>query len=318
LSLFKRKRNRQYNQYYKNDLPSLEIAWYTISEHKMTHPKISIVTPSYNQGEFLQRTILSVLNQNYPNIEYIIIDGGSTDNSIEIIKKYEKYLSYWVSEPDKGQADAINKGFSQATGDILAWLNSDDMYLPNAFNIAAETFMQNQNASIIYGDYIKVNAEDRCVALRRQPSYDYRTSLFGYLTVMQPASFFSRKLVFDVSMVDISYRYAMDYDLIIKLAQRGEVIHAREYLAAFRLHNQSKSVAEKDCFHNEYITVRTKNMTREPLLGELSLLHSYYKTKIFFRMLFENCLPSRLGLDSSLYKTGNYYHADSEILNNQK
>ncbi len=109
-------------------------------------PKISIVTPSYNQAEFLERTILSVLNQNYPNLEYIIIDGGSTDGSVEIIKKYEKFLAYWVSEKDKGQADAINKGFKRATGDIVAWQNSDDTYSPDALQSVAGFFRQNPNA----------------------------------------------------------------------------------------------------------------------------------------------------------------------------
>ena len=115
-------------------------------------PKISIVTPSYNQAEFLERTILSVLNQDYPNLEYIIIDGGSTDGSVEIIKKYEKYLAYWVSEKDKGQSDAINKGFQKSTGDILAWLNSDDTYLSGTLFKVVKAFQENPNADLIFGN----------------------------------------------------------------------------------------------------------------------------------------------------------------------
>ena len=129
-----------------------------------SRPKISIVTPSYNQAEFLERTILSVLNQNYPNLEYIIIDGGSTDSSAEIIKKYERYLTYWVSEPDDGQADAINKGFAKATGDILAWLNSDDLYLPGALLKVKESF-QNAGIAFLYGHSILVDKEDRVIRI---------------------------------------------------------------------------------------------------------------------------------------------------------
>src|SRR5215204_5758135 len=105
-------------------------------------PKISIVTPSYNQAEFIEETILSVINQNYPNLEYIVIDGGSTDGSVEIIKKYEQYFSYWVSEPDKGHADALNKGFAKATGEVMAWINSDDKYFPWTFATVAEVYSQ--------------------------------------------------------------------------------------------------------------------------------------------------------------------------------
>jgi len=115
-----------------------------------TYPKISIVTPSYNQAEFLERTILSVLNQNYLNLEYIIIDGGSNDGSVEIIKKYEKYLTYWVSEKDKGQGCAISKGFEKSTSDILAWLNSDDTYLPGTFYKIAKDFRQNSEVDLIF------------------------------------------------------------------------------------------------------------------------------------------------------------------------
>lgn len=270
-------------------------------------PLISIVTPSYNQGEFLERTILSVLGQEYPNVEYIIIDGSSTDNSIEIIKKYEKYLSYWVSEPDKGQADAINKGFSKSTGDILAWINSDDMYLPNAFNIAAEAFMQNPDASIIYGDYIKVDNNDKCIALRRQPSFDYRTCLYGYLTVMQPASFFRRKAYFKTGGLDISFNYALDFDIILSLAKQGQVIHTREYLAAFRLHSSSKSVAARRKFRPECIRIRVKNLGQRRKRGELAILFRIYQGRAILRMLIEGCIPSRFGRDKSNYKLSSVY-----------
>lgn len=115
-------------------------------------PRISIVTPSYNQAEFLERTIFSVLNQNYPKLEYIIIDGGSTDGSVEIIKKYDKYLTFWVSEKDNGQADAIRKGFARATGEILAWINSDDTYLPGTFLKVAKAFIKNPKVDLIFGN----------------------------------------------------------------------------------------------------------------------------------------------------------------------
>lgn len=273
-----------------------------IRNEVLSWPSISIVTPSYNQAEFLERTILSVLCQNYRNLEYIIIDGGSTDASVEIIKKYEKYLAYWVSESDQGQAEALNKGFLKSTGEILGWINSDDMYLPGAFWKTAEAFKKNEEAAIIYGDYIKVDDNDRCIALRRQPSFDYRICLYAYLTVMQPASFFQRKAFFDVGELDSSFNYALDYDLILRLARRGKVIHIKEYLAAFRLHSSSKSVTNKLRFYEEDRKVRLKHIGRQPLPGELSLLKWYYTALVFFRMLRERCLPSRLGKDADRYK----------------
>jgi glycosyltransferase involved in cell wall biosynthesis len=267
-------------------------------------PKISVVTPSYNQGEFLERTICSVLDQGYPNLEYIVIDGGSTDGSLEIIKKYEKHLSYWVSEPDQGQGDAINKGFLKSTGQILAWINSDDVYLPGAFWKIAELFNKNSNAAIVYGDYIKVDSEDKCVALRRQPSFSYRICLYGYLTIMQPASFFGRQAFLDAGGVDIAYEYAMDYDLILRLAKGRRVVHTKEYLAAFRIHSSSKSVAKKSCFRDEDRSVRIKNIGHQPFPAEFLILHLYYKVLVLFRMLKEGCLPSRFGIDGEGYMLG--------------
>ena len=117
----------------------------------MNYPRISIVTPSFNQGKYIEQTIQSVLSQNYPNLEYIIIDGGSTDGTVEIIKKYEQQLTYWISEPDKGQTDAINKGFAKCTGEIFNWINSDDYYSPNSLHIVAEVFSENPTAKVVCG-----------------------------------------------------------------------------------------------------------------------------------------------------------------------
>src|SRR6266498_4541205 len=133
-----------------------------------TYPRISIVTPSFNQGQYLEKTILSVLEQNYPDVEYIIIDGGSTDSSVEIIEKYEKYLAYWVSEPDHGQAHAINKGLQRATGDLLAWLNSDDFYMPGALHHFAKEAIARPEDSVFVGIGHFVNEQGE-VLYRMEP-----------------------------------------------------------------------------------------------------------------------------------------------------
>ena len=130
------------------------------------YPKISIVTPSYNQAQFLERTILSVLNQNYPNLEYIIIDGSSTDESIDIIKRYEKYLNYWVSEKDRGQSHALNKGFYKARGDICGWLNADDLFLPDVFVKVIFAFKLSPNKKIVFGDYLNIDKNDNILELK--------------------------------------------------------------------------------------------------------------------------------------------------------
>lgn len=273
-------------------------------------PRISIVTPSYNQAQFLERTIISVLNQNYPNLEYIIIDGGSTDGSVEIIRKYEKYLAYWFSEADQGQSDALNKGFDKSTGEILAWLNSDDMYLPNALFNVARSFVKNPDAALIYGDYIKVDADDRCFALRRQPSFDYQVCLHAYTMPIQPASFFNREAFFSVGGLNINLHYTMDYDLILRLARYGRVVHANEYVAALRFHKDCKTLVRQQTRGKVRFPspeVRRPHLRRPPLPGEFFVLTRYHAFRIFLRMLKEGCLPSRFGRDRSEYALNQIY-----------
>ncbi len=209
-------------------------------------PKISIVTPSYNQGRFLERTILSVLNQNYPNIEYIIMDGGSTDGSTEIIKRYEPYLTSWVSEKDGGQSDAIYRGFRQCTGQILAYLNSDDVYLPGTLQHVGRVFRDNPHIDVVYGNAYLTNGEDRIIAERRFTPYIPHISRIGFLYggfgIYQPAAFWTRNLYDQVGEIDPAFVHCMDNDLFARLAlANARFRFVREYFAGVRIHQSSKT-----------------------------------------------------------------------------
>jgi len=208
-------------------------------------PKVSIITPSYNQGQFLEETILSVLNQDYPNLEYIIIDGGSTDNSVEIIKKYQDRIAYWVSEPDKGQSDAINKGFRIATGDILAWLNSDDLYLPGAISAAVSYMQDRHDVSCIIGDQETIGPEGEYLCTVKNIPFNFCRTLYGGSMIPQPSTFFTRKALDIAGYLDTSLQYQMDYDFFLRMAYKGIRFGIIERpLAAFRLHHMSKTVSE--------------------------------------------------------------------------
>jgi glycosyltransferase involved in cell wall biosynthesis len=217
-------------------------------------PKISIVTPSYNQAEFLERTILSVLNQNYPNLEYIIIDGGSTDGSVEIIKKYEKYLAYWVSEKDHGQSDALNKGFSKATGDIIGWQNSDDIYLPSAFYTIAQVFNKYHHIDIAFGNRIDVDTEDNIIYESRFTPYSLAVHLYDGMPLSNQAAFWRKALFSKIGMLDLQFQVAMDGEFFLRAGVKGARFkHVRYYLGAIRRHSASKtntpwsSLMRKEC-----------------------------------------------------------------------
>lgn len=213
-----------------------------ILKKDISYPKISIVTPSYNQAEFLERTILSVLNQNYPNLEYIIIDGGSTDGSVEIIKKYEKYLSYWVSEPDRGQSDAINKGFTRSTGEILAYLNSDDTYLPNALHSVVIFFKKYPKADMLYGRCNVIDGKEKIFQEIKTVPFNPLDYAYGLFTVPQPATFWRKDIFRKVGALSVENHTCMDYELWINFAKnRANIVHISRFLANFRLHPQSIS-----------------------------------------------------------------------------
>lgn len=214
-----------------------------------TQPKISVITPSYNQARFLVQTIESVLDQKYPNLEYMILDGGSTDGSIEIIRRYEKHLSFWESTPDNGQSHAINKGFRRATGELVAWINSDDYYLPEAFAVVAEAFRTastgNRPPGFFFGTGIRVDREGSLIGefWPHKPVFDYAALVYGFDYILQPATFIRRDSLLAVGLLDETLRYCMDYDLWIRLAGEYSAIPVDHPVAASREYRETKSLS---------------------------------------------------------------------------
>lgn len=209
-------------------------------------PKVSIVTPSYNQGEYIEETIRSVLLQGYPNLEYIIMDGGSNDASIEIIQKYSQWLTDWVSEGDRGQTHAVNKGFERCSGDILAWMNSDDTYEPGAIAAAVQAMTHDCRVNVVYGNIKMTDGTGNTLTELR--SVPFHPKAFLYETVhitSQSAVFWTRSLLLKVGMVKEELNYAMDRDLLIRFMEAGATFKfLRRTLGTYRCHRSAKSSSE--------------------------------------------------------------------------
>ena len=204
-------------------------------------PKVTIVTPSFNQGEFLEETIQSVLNQTYSNLEYIIVDGGSTDGSVDIIKKYEDKLAWWVSEPDNGQSEAINKGFEHATGEIFNWLNSDDVLYPEAVRIAVHFMQKYPGREVVFGDRIVLDERGHILDAFEPVSANKTIARFNF-RIPQEATFFTSRVWRKVGGLNESLHFTMDADLWQRFMQETSFFHIPFLLGAFRDHPGSKSV----------------------------------------------------------------------------
>ena len=230
---------------------------------------VSIVTPSFNQARYLETTIESVLTQDYPRIEYIVIDGASTDGSVEIIKKYESRLGFWVSEKDNGQADAINKGLAHANGDIVAWLNSDDYYLPNAVSNAVKVFEGIPGVVMAYGDMLAVNELGQTINTLKYKQLSLE-DLLCFQIIGQPAVFFHREAFEKTGALDTTFHYLLDHHLWIRLAQQGRILHVPQTWAAARYHAEAKNRAKAAEFGREAFRILDWVKSKPELAGAVS------------------------------------------------
>ena len=224
-----------------------------------TLPLVSIITPSFNQARYLEATIQSVLSQNYPRIVYMIVDGGSKDETVEIIKKHESKLAWWVSEKDKGQTDAINKGFARSNGEILAWINSDDTYEPGAVSAAVKYLQEHPEVGMVYGDCNFINESGRVIGKFNSAQTSYRLLRQGYVHIPQQTMFFHADLWKQAGPLDPSFYFAMDYDLWTRIAARTEIKYIPQMWANFRLHTSGKTIMADDRCWPEMIRVHYRD-----------------------------------------------------------
>lgn len=207
-------------------------------------PSITVVTPSFNQDAFLERTIRSVLDQGYPRLEYFVMDGGSTDGSVEIIRRHADRLDYWVSQPDGGQTAAINTGWRRASGQILAWLNSDDFYLPGALLTIGRAFVDHPDAAIVYGPMRREDPDGRSLG-NLGSAFNRRRLLYSHQMIPQPSAFFRRSAVEAAGELDESLHYSMDYDFLLRLTRVGAAVMLPEPLAVATIHAEAKTTRDR-------------------------------------------------------------------------
>jgi glycosyltransferase involved in cell wall biosynthesis len=250
-------------------------------------PLVSIVTPSFNQAKYLEETIQSVLNQEYPHLEYIIIDGGSTDGSLDIIQRYSNRLAWWVSEPDQGQTDAINKGFLHANGEFLGWLNSDDTYLPRAIPEAVAYLQSHPQTGMVYGDANLIDENGSVIGKFPARQTNYRLLRRGYVHIPQQAAFFRSALLRKVGPLDPTFYFAMDYDLWVRLAKISTLCYYPQVWANFRLHQAGKTTNSDELCWPEMLRVHYRE-------GGSWLSWIVFKAKI--RPIIYSRLPMKIKL----------------------
>jgi len=276
----------------------------------MVLPKITVVVPSFNQGQYLEETLLSVINQGYANLELFVVDGASVDNSVEIIKKYQNNITWWISEPDKGQSDAINKGLVKATGEIITWLNSDDLLTPNSLFSVSQHFSQlAEDVGLIHGGTILFDAKRQL-----KTDWGYHPSLERNLAGMafpQPSAFFLKEYLDKVGgKLNNQFHYGMDYDLFCRLACVCRFVPVRDIFSKYRLHDNSKSVRDQDKFIGDWNRVFVnlcKHLDWNDVLGEIKSSEFFSEEALVFYYPL-NFIPEKTFLTTADKEMIIFYH----------
>ena len=236
-------------------------------------PTISIVIPSLNQGRFLEDTLKSIIDQRYPKLELIVVDGGSTDNTLDVIKQYEDHITWWISEPDSGQAAAINKGFRKSSGEIMAWINSDDLIAPGALQKVVQYFSNNPAIDVVYGDRIVINEQGHEIGRWTLPRHSCRILKWADF-VPQETLYWTRAAWKAVdSQLDESFAFAMDWDFLLRLSRNNiPMRHMRAYLGLFRVHSTQKTSRQIHSIGREEIQkIRSRELGFEPTQWQITL-----------------------------------------------
>jgi glycosyltransferase involved in cell wall biosynthesis len=271
-------------EYGKNGWPWTENSQFDIKAQYETFewPKISIITPSFNQGPFIEETIRSVLLQNYPNLEYIVVDGGSTDETLHILKKYANFIR-WISEPDEGQTDAINKGIMMSSGEIIAYINSDDLYEPGSFGIISDLFSANPDITMIYGDITHINEKSEYIEYCKTGEIDIESYLMGIPYLPQPSVFFRRDVIRKIGYFDKTLHLAMDYDYWLKIFFNFKAMYYPRGFAKARIYPEAKSSS----MNYKYLDERLRILKQVFLTNRLE---SSQKKKVFAYVHFVGAL----------------------------
>ena len=271
--------------------------------------KISVITPSFNQGQFLERTIKSVVDQDYDQIELIVMDGGSEDNSLEVIKKYSHSIFHYESKPDGGQTNAVNSGIKIATGEIIGWLNSDDVYYPETLSVVAEIFKTHPEVNIIYGNADHIDENDEYIEIYKTEPWDYE-KLKNICYICQPAVFFRSSVVGKYGPLDQTLDFCMDYEYWLRLGQREKFYFFQRKLAGSRLYTSNKTLGSRLKVHTEIVRMFKNKFGSVPYRWIAALAH--------FKAIEGRGLPEgSWELRKYLLQTAYHWNKDLLLINKQ-